>query len=410
MVKKFIALIIILILLSFSLYGCYDSFSIEEYAYVIAMGIDKGDENLIKLTLQFALSDSSSQGSSQSSKSSSITVECATIDTGINIVNSYISKVVNLSHCQILAISEVMAEQGIEGYIDTLINNIQIRPDCNLLITKCNASDYIKNANPILTDLVARYYEVLLSSESYTGYTVKTPVLELSTASHTPLPQYIALLAGLNTNDDKNMNYNNENNLNLIDKGVSLKPGQTPIAGNTVSQVIGLAILDRTKLIGELNSLETICYLILKNQLERCTMSIPSPFNNDDAIDITFELHNTSQSNIQLINYTPFITINVELTGIIQSYPSDIDYSMPENLKIIEEYSSSYIKSKLTEFLYKTAKNYNADIIDFGYQTAPMFDTIDEFQNSNWGSNYKNSFFKVNVSTNITSTSPFSVY
>ena len=410
MKKKFFILILILVICPFSLCGCYYPYSIEEYAYVIALGIDEGVHNAIKLTLQFALSNSSGQGSSQSSKSSVVTVECSSIDTGISIVNSYISKVVSLSHCQIVAISEVVAESGIEDYIDTLINNIEIRPDCNLLVTKSTAFDYIKNSKPILTDLAARYYEVLLNSESYTGYTVKTPILELSSASHTVLPQYVSLLAGLNLEDNGNNNYANTNELNLIDKGVSLKPTETPIKGNTVSQIIGLAIFDHMKLIGELNSLDSICYLILKNQLDRCILSIPSPFNDNDAIDIVFKIHNSSISTVKLINYTPFISCNIELSGIIQSYPSDIDYTLPENLKIIEDYTSSYLKAKLKEFLYKTAKEYKSDIVGFGYQTAILYKNISDFQKASWGENYKNSFFEVNVNTHITSTSLFSTH
>jgi len=406
MLKKYLTLCIILIILSFSLYGCYDAVSIEQYAYVIAIGIDEGKQNEIKLSLQFAISDSSSDGSSQSNKSSVITVECSTIDSGIAIVNSYISKIICLSHCQIIAISENLAVNGIEDYIDTLINNIEIRPDCNILITKCNASDYIKNANPILTDLVARYYEVLLNSESYTGYTTTTPIYEISSSSHSVFSQYVAMLGGLNFEESKNNN-NSETNNNLIDKGSELKPSETPITGNTVSQIMGLAILNNMKLVGELDSLESVCFLILKNKLERCIISIPSPFNDDEAIDILLKLNNSTKSNVKLINKTPFISCDIKLSGIIQSYPGSVDYTSEDNIKIVEEYTSSYISSKISEFLYKTAKNYNTDIVGFGYKTSPMFSNINDWQNSSWVENYKNSFFNVNVNTEIKSISLF---
>lgn len=410
MLKKLITLTLILISLTFSLYGCYDSTSIEEYAYVIAIGIDEGKENAIKLTLQFALSDSSSESSSsQSNENSIISIESSSIDNGISIINSYISKIVNLSHCQIIAISEILAEKGIEKYIHTLINNVEMRTDCNLLITKCSAKDYIENSTPILTDLTARYYEVLLNSESYTGYTVKTPILELSSSAHNFLGQHVTILAGLNLKEygyDKK----NTNDVNLIDKSVELKPSETPITGNTKSQVIGLAILDNMKLIGELNAIESVCYLILTNQLDRCIISIPSPFNPNESIDLLFKINNSSKNKVKIINSTPYITCNIELKASIHSFSGNIDYTAAENINTIEEYASSYMKAKISDFLYKTAKVYHSDITGFGHYITPKYSTINKLKESHWKDNYKNSFFDVNVNTIIKATSLFATH
>ena len=62
--KKIICLLLIIILSSTSLTGCYSSRGLETLAYAVAIGIDKGDgDNKIKLTLPLAvLSDSSSEG------------------------------------------------------------------------------------------------------------------------------------------------------------------------------------------------------------------------------------------------------------------------------------------------------------------------------------------------------------
>lgn len=404
MVKKFLILIVMLVFLSFSLYGCYDAFTLEQYAYVIAIGIDKGEENAIKVTFQFAISDSSGNGSTQSNKSSITTVECASIDSGITMINSYISKIINLSHCKVIVISESIAESGIGEYLNNFINNIDIRPDCNLIISKSTAYDYIKNATPILTDLTARYYEVLLKSESYTGYTSKSPIWELESISYSISPTCVAILSGLNFEDE---NSNSNNTLNLIDKTSNLSPGNTPITGNTISQVIGLAVFSDMKLIGELNSMESICYLLLLNQLDRCTITIPSPFSTDESIDLILKMNNSSKSQVKFVNKMPYITCNVELKASILSYPRDVDYSDSKNTKLIEEYASSYMESKILDFLYKTAKVFHSDIVSFGQQTSVMYSNMHDWKNSDWKNNYKNAFFKVNVNTSIRSASVF---
>lgn len=166
--------LIILICLS-TLTGCYSAEGLEELAYVVAIGIDKGESNKIRLSLQFAILSNSSGGSggssSQSQESTVTTVDCSSIDSGIALVNSYISKKVNLSHCKAIIISEELAYEGISEYIYTLANDIEIRPDCNIIISRCNASDYLDNSKPTLESVSARYYEFTLNSSEYTGFT-----------------------------------------------------------------------------------------------------------------------------------------------------------------------------------------------------------------------------------------------
>ena len=115
--NKIIAILLILVLCLPFLTGCYDAVSIETLAYVIAVGIDKGENNNLKLSFQIAaLSNASSSdgGSSSQYKSASvISVDCSTIDHGINLINSYISKKINLSHCKAIIISEDLAYDGL---------------------------------------------------------------------------------------------------------------------------------------------------------------------------------------------------------------------------------------------------------------------------------------------------------
>lgn len=405
MIKKVFILALILILLSFSLYGCYSQTSIENFAYVIALGIDKGSENLIKLTLQFSTPSASSDGGSSQSDTSSITsVECASIDSGIALINSYISKQVNLSHCQVIIFSEEIAYEGIENYVDTLMNNIEVRPDSNIIVSRCDAYDFIDSIKPSLTNLTSKYYEVLLNSEDYTGYTTTTPIWKVSTSSHNNLVQPVAILAGINT---KAGTERGNKDVSLLDKSTKYKADELPIIDENKAEVMGLAVFDSNKLVGELNAIETICYLILTNELRSCTITIPSPFSQYESIDVILKINNTSKSKVKVVNYTPFISCNVELRATIQSYSTKSNYSSSENIQKVEEYAESYMEQQIKDFLYKTSKYFNSDIIGFGYQTTLQYRNIKDWLDSNWYSNYKNAFFDVNVNLQIKTSSLF---
>ena len=108
--KKIISLIIILTIIPFTLTGCADIEGVENLAYVTAIGFDISENDLITLTFQFAKLISTEQsGSSQPQNSEIVTIDCASFDSGLAIVNSYISKKVSLSHCKIIVFSEAFA-------------------------------------------------------------------------------------------------------------------------------------------------------------------------------------------------------------------------------------------------------------------------------------------------------------
>ena len=214
--KKKIFIIFCILLLNLTLLtGCYDSRGIEDLAYVTAIGLDISEKNLLNLTLQISIPSSGSNseaGSSQSSKTNSITVECTSFNTGLALANSYISKELDLSHCKVIVISEEMAKQGISDYIDTLANNVEIRPDCNIIVTKCEAKNFIENAQPSIEALTARYYEVSINSSKYTGYTPATKLIDFIGNMKNSTIQTSAILGGLNdSTSSSNIQTNSDN-------------------------------------------------------------------------------------------------------------------------------------------------------------------------------------------------------
>ena len=152
-----IKVFLLLLICSISIFlftGCSSSRGIEDKAYAIALGIDTSDTHDVKISIQFAVlnsseSSSSSSGSSSSDNSTILSVDCSSIDSGISLINSYISKQVNLSHCKAVIISEEYSSSGISDVIYTLVNNIELRPDCSIIISKCDAYDFLENSKPV---------------------------------------------------------------------------------------------------------------------------------------------------------------------------------------------------------------------------------------------------------------------
>ena len=405
MKKKIFKTIIILFILSLllvTLSGCYDSRGIEDLAYVTALGIDTGDNNELALTFQISIPSSSSEsGSSQSSKTENTTVYCSSIDAGISLVNSYISKQINLSHCKALVFSENIAAQGLNKYLDTFSNNIEIRPDCNVIITRCTAKDFIENATPSIEPLTARYYEVALKSSEYTGYTTSTEFATFVNDIKNSFIQASAILGGINNGNNKNT----EEPYVGIDG--SYLANETPIDDINNVETFGTAVFNDDKLIGELTGLETICHLLISDKIEICTISVPSPFETDDEIDLSIRKSKSPKINVEIINGTPYISVELFLEAHGLTLNKNIDYTSINDIQLLKSSAEEYIKLQVTSFLYKTSKKLNSDISGFGKYALSKYLTWEEWENANWTENYKNSFFNVNVNVSIISGGEF---
>ena len=120
-------------------------------------------------------SASSDEGSGGGPKSSIIdSVEADTFDSALGLMNAYVSKEINLSHCKMIAISKDLAKDGIRKEIYSLTNKVQVGSDTYIIVTTCPSEEYIKSISPSLENLVAKFYEFLPRSGEYTGYTIDT--------------------------------------------------------------------------------------------------------------------------------------------------------------------------------------------------------------------------------------------
>ena len=174
MFKKGILMLSLLIFFAISFSVYIHEENIDDLAYVIAIGVDKGTEDSLSISFQISLpsksknssSDSSSENSNDNSKQESKdttikTVECKSIISGLNSVDNIASKRIDLSHCKLIIFSEEVAKDGISNFIYTLENKLELRSNCSILVSKTSAKTFLENTIPTFESSTVSYYESL---------------------------------------------------------------------------------------------------------------------------------------------------------------------------------------------------------------------------------------------------------
>lgn len=461
-VKKFLIILLVIVITAFFLTNFSSIYTIDDYAYVIAMGLDNSDDSDLILSLQIAIPAGSSKGSesssSQSSSSIVSTVKCKNINGGVNLINDYLGQKLNLSYCKAMVFSEDIAKKGIGNYICTATNDIEIRPSCDIIVSKCSALDYITNSKPLLENLSSKYYEIASSSQKDTGLTRTISLMSFYNRYYDSLCEPYAPLSSIeesnesgkaNQTSQANQKTNQANQAEQINSNTSINKkesesnsedakndvqgktfdsdknsndtnsgGSSSSSGrksessskkdvekdNTNAKIKnqGLAIFKDDKLIGEISREETLCYMLVSGKLKDAVINVPSPFEDADYVSLNISsVH--SKNKVEIKNGTPFITCNISLSARVLSSTKTSNYLSKENSLALEYATNSYLNANITDFLYKTSKELKSDFIGFGRNAVRSFKTMDDWKNYDWLNKYQNSKFNVNVNTTVKS-------
>lgn len=393
--KLLIFLLIIIFFIAFS--ASYASLNIDTLAFVVALGIDISDSDKIKVTFQFVNPPSTTEGTNQESQIFENTVESDSIPSAINLMNTYLARKLDLSHCRIIVFSEAIAKNDISEYIYSLMNDVQIRPSSNIIVSKCDSYYYISNSKPSLETSITRYYDIFPNSSKYTGYLTNATIGDFFNAlSYTYCHPY-AILGGVSS-----ATANNQETKSTIDSEV--KSNLSPIhSTDRASENIGTAVFNRGKLVGELNAIETVSFNIIENDIDSFLISIPDPENNNSNLDLYLMPESDTKIKIDIINNTPYIKIDASFSARLSSISSDSNYLDNNVLSSISSACDKYLESVIRDYLYKTSTDFKSDINGFGKYALSSFITNSDFENFSWNTNYSNSTFEVNIETNITS-------
>ena len=167
-----------------------------------------------------------------------------------------------------------------------------------MVISKCDAYDYLDNVKPNFEKLTNNYYDTFSITNKFTGYFSDITVGEFFNTFSNSSCDGTAILGGLDKtarqeekSDNSSYSSSNENSSsgnssnkesssgtssskeNMLDVDTITNPedltaGTSTVEGKRGSENIGIAVFKDDKLRGELTATETICHLLINNDID----------------------------------------------------------------------------------------------------------------------------------------------
>lgn len=343
MIKK-ITLLIILVLITALLGGCWSRKELSDVGIVLGTGVDWTKEGRIQLTVQMAKPAAFGGGDGGGGKETAswvVSAEGKTLEDAERNLARIVPRDIYWGHCIILVIGEEMAKKGIDLVMNFFLRDRQPRENIWVMVSKGEAKKILESSSSLAkTSAQAAGFLTRMK----TGYSVRLREFAEMQASKgiQPVATWVE----------------------LKEAGVTPGPEQE---GKTLKQVeiSGVAILKEEKLIGWLDDYETRGLLWLKGEVMEGIVTVPSPSEPEKEVSIKIRRGKTKiipEYDGENIRFN----VEMEVEGDMVEQQSREDLAKPEMIKALEESMAGEIKKRSILVVKKVQKDYGVDIFGFG--------------------------------------------
>ena len=333
--------ILILIVISFLLTGCWDYVGLDEITIVSGIAIDK-DEKDDKYNLSFefiSLPDSSKE---KTIKTKIIEVSGSTIFDAIRNAKKKVMNKLYFANAQVIIVSEEIAkEDGLKAVINFFLRDAEIRETINLIVSKEGKAKDLLDGNTIDNQSIAFEMKKIIDMDSnVTSATKKIQLYEVFNELQIP-GETLALPVFHNVKNDK----------------------------EKVIEAYGTAVFKKDKLIGTLNASESKYYSAINDCLKGGILAVKlaSKGKESDIFNISLEIAKNDTKKTYTYKQNKFkFTITTNTTVYLGEYNYQNRELNEKDISKIERTAENEVKKGINKLIKKAKEEFENDIFDFG--------------------------------------------
>ncbi|HEX9063186.1 MAG TPA: Ger(x)C family spore germination protein, partial [Clostridia bacterium] len=349
--RKSILLLLVFVFLLTTLTGCFDAQEVSEWSYVYSIGLEKGQTDKLRLTVQLqSMKSSSGEGSDPGKPQGegdieTVSVDCPTFHSGLDLINTYVSRQVNYMHTKYLVFSENLAKEGVDPYVNALIRGRQIRRNIYFIVSRGSARELLQNNTMAISSSLTKKEQNMIVEGSRTGFYSHSTYGDIINDMKNYYGQGTALLAAVN---DESKFIEGEGTGETPFKSLGdYNAGEVARKGGSKAEILGTAVFDGGKLVGELNGDETRALLMVRNEFYRGFFVAQDPMDSKKLITMDIRRQKSPKVTANLEQENPVIDVEIFLEGDILAMQSTINYESKELKPLIENEYKQLIKEQI---------------------------------------------------------------
>ena len=380
---KKLAVVLILIISTCLLGGCWDWHEISDLAIVLGTGIDWTSDNKIRLTVQIArpsafIGGGQKGGSNLEPPSWVVSAEGETIEDAENNLGMLVPRHIYWSHNIILVIGEEMARKGTSLATNYFQRSTKFRQNIWLIVTKGEAKK-----------LLETHSELEKTSAQAIGH-----LMIMYNGGSITLKDFAETLGSKGINPSVPL-------VGTINIGVTPEPGkETTLQVHDEIILSGTAIFKKDKLVNFLDIYETQGLIWLKGTIIKEVITIPSPAEPDKLVTIRLRKNSIKVTPDYDGKHIRF-DVKLKVFGNLSEQQSRENLATPENIKVLENEASAEIKKRALLALNKIQKKFRSDVLGYGDAFHRKYKKAWKNFSDNWNEEFAKSDVNITVEAHV---------
>lgn len=340
--------IVLLMVSSVVLTGCWDRRELNEISITLGVGIDETEDGYLVTTQVVVPTEMSMKGGRGNSQVILYQSEAKTLTKAIQKIATLAPRNIYIGDLLILVISESLAEKGIGEILDYFSRNQEIRSDFFIVIARNMEAKDILNVTTAIDNIPAnQIFNMIKTSEKELSSTIEITLDNLIVDIASEGKE--AVLTGVEVFGDLRIGSSKEN-------VASISPSAQIEIGD-------LGVFKKDKLVGWLSEKESRGYNEITNRVKRTVTTLSCPDGGTTAIDV---IQFNSETKAKVINGKPELDIIIDVKGNISELNCQIDLTKTETISMLETIFNEELRDIMQTSITTSQKNYQADIFGFG--------------------------------------------
>lgn len=377
--------------------GCWDRIEVEEQAYVVNIGLDKGEGNSVEVTFEIANPEATgpkaAAAGDKEQKSEVLTLRAPDIISAREMAGVSVAKRPTLTQARNLIVSEEIAKtENFFTLIREAVRDKEINRDVFLIISQGKAAEFIRKNKPQLETRAHKFYDLMARRWRETGYVpISTIHRYLRSAEGEE-----DLFLGVYGTTEKSLPKENGREADYL-------AGQVDKEGGNETQMIGSAVFREGKMVGKLTGEETRLAHLMQPIFSNSSMFVTfrDPISEEHRITARLVKHEKTKARVNIRSGKTEINVEAPVIIDVLTISSKIDYI--EDLtkqKILKKSIEDELNNQAASLISKTQNELKGDPFFWSLDARKKFWTWKDFKNFSWKKNYPNA--KVLVSFNVT--------